>query len=93
MLYDNVKMDLFEQAVSEWILSKEGRRKFHDGELTIETSRLILDEIVFNVIDEYRRLIRFPERCPDCTRNGLDHDGECTCPEWQGKDYGIFKEN
>ena len=71
-------------------MSKEGKRKFYGGELEVNTSKEILEEIKFNVIDAYRRLIRFPERCPSCTRNGRDHDGACETPEWKGKDNGIF---
>jgi hypothetical protein len=90
--YNNEKTDLFEKRVIEWILNEEGEGKFYAGELIVNTHKEVLEMIIFNVIDAYRDLIRFPDRCPSCTRSGRDHDEECLTPDWKGKDYGIFKE-
>ena len=86
-----IKPDLFEKEVSRWILSKEGETKFYAGTKTVNTSKEILESILFNVLNSYYSLIRFPDRCPDCTRNGGDHDGECSMQDWLGHDYGKFE--
>lgn len=69
--------DRFEREVTGWI---QQERKH--GEIDLE-------RIEFNVIDVYRRLIRFPDRCPNCTRNGGDHDMECLTQDWIGPDHGV----
>lgn len=83
-------MDLFEERAREWIMNEEGESKFYAGELTVNVHKETCESILFNVIDAYRDLIRFPDPCPYCTRSGRDHDGECENPEWKGKDNGIF---
>jgi len=92
MIYNDEKMDLFEERASKWIMNEVGEHKFYGGTLTVNTSKETLESIQFNVIDAYRDLIRFPDSCPDCTRAGRDHDSECSMPDWKGKDYGIFEE-
>jgi hypothetical protein len=87
-----MKLDLFEKRVEEWIMNEEGEKKFYAGEKTVYTDRVVLERILSNVITAYRDLIRFPDRCPNCTRSGRDHDGECETPDWEGKDNGIFEE-
>jgi hypothetical protein len=74
-----VKPDQFEQEASGWI-----RQELKHGEVDLE-------RLEFNVIDTYRRLIRFPDRCPACTRNGLDHDMECPTDGWTGPDRSPVK--
>ena len=41
MKYDEIKMDLFETEVKEWIKSKEGKRSFYDNTMTVNTSKEI----------------------------------------------------
>lgn len=84
--YDGLAMDQFEEEASNWIWNELGKKTFYNGELTVTTSKEILDRIQFNVIERYRSLIRFPDPCPNCGRNGTDHKGECATPEWVGPD-------
>lgn len=75
-----VKPDKFEREAAGWIQQE------------LKHDRIDLERLQFNVIDTYRRLIRFPDHCPDCHRNGLDHDMECQMDEWVGPDYGLAED-
>ena len=88
--HDGQIMDLFEMRVEKWIMNELGEQKIFNGEVVVNTSALVLDRILFNVIDAYRDLVRFPDKCPGCTRSGRDHDGECPNQNWVGQDKGIF---
>jgi hypothetical protein len=88
--FDGIKRDDFEKRAAGWIWNELGEHKFYAGELTITAHKETLSRIEFNVIDAYRDLIRFPDKCPGCTRSGRDHDMECPTPNWKGKDFGTF---
>jgi hypothetical protein len=69
--------DRFEREVIGWI---QQERKHAEVDL---------ERLEYNVIDVYRRLIRFPAVCPGCFRSGNDHDMECALPDWTGPDHGL----
>lgn len=79
------RFDRFEAEAAGWIRQERKIREAHlqNGRPQADFD---LERIEFNVIDVYRRLIRFPDPCPTCGRNGLDHDGECSNWEWEGPD-------
>lgn len=74
---DNPAPDRFEREAAGWIRQE------------LEHDEIDLRRLESNVIDTYRMLIRFPDRCPGCTRNGRDHDMECPTQEWEGPDRGL----
>jgi hypothetical protein len=69
-----VELDRFEREATGWIRQE------------LKHERIDLERLEFNVIDVYRKLIRFPDACPDCHRSGLDHDMECQMDSWVGPD-------
>ena len=83
--YDVDEMDSFEREASGWIFNEANPVFLSDKKQDT------LERIQSNVIDTYRRLIRFPDNCPGCGRTGRDHDMECETPEWEGPDHGILK--
>lgn len=87
--YAGAPMDRFEGEASGWIWNESGEKTFYAGDLTVVTSPEVLERIQFNVIERYRSLVRFPDPCPNCGRNGLDHKDECPTPEWKGTDRSV----
>jgi len=90
--YNGIIMDDFEKRATGWIMNEEGKTKWYWNTKIFKTEKPVLERIVFNVVDAYRDLIRFPEHCPGCTRSGRDHDGECPTEYWEGPDHGLFEE-
>lgn len=76
-----MKPDRFEHEATGWI-----RQELKHGVIDLE-------RLEFNIIDTYRRLIRFPDPCPYCHRNGLDHDMECLGDDWVGPDRSPVPDN
>ncbi len=80
----------FEKRIHEWIQNerfiKQVQEKMHQEPDSFEQ---ILERIEFNVMDAYRDIIQYPEPCPECTRTGNDHDGECSIGEPNMAKFGI----
>ena len=75
------RFDRFEAEAAGWIHQE------------LKHNEIDLERLEFNVIDTYRRLIRFPDPCPSCGRSGLDHKGECPNWEWEGPDRSTVPDN
>lgn len=88
-LYNNFMFNIplevhqeFKSRIKDWI---ENERSFLEhwkrGDIASNGEEYSLDHILhrinFNVMDAYDDLIRSPDPCPECTRTGGDHDGEC----------------
>jgi hypothetical protein len=82
---DRADYDRFEREAAGWIQQERSLRRA-DQEHGREHSDYDLNRIESNVIEVYRRLIRFPDPCPECHRSGRDHDGECGNWQWESPD-------
>lgn len=60
----------FHKRVRGWIQNERNFLPPQDG------LDIVLGRIEFNVMDAFADYI-WPEMCPDCTRDGKSHDGEC----------------
>ena len=73
----------FQSRIHGWIQNeKEFLEEWKSGEIPKNRRGVcnvdsVLERIEFNVMDAFYAYV-YPEQCPECSRTGHDHDGECS---------------